>query len=362
MSEYSPWLLESQSHSTYPTVREPRIVKRGNRKVRLTIEHPKVPGDVPHNPAVALYVPGWIESELIESRHSTAIRGLTAVSMSHPSDGALSSLYRFIKTSPELVLGRKFLSKSTWNARDIAMAELADEIAHDIGRSSLAGRRLLNDALDAGKKRREDVASVIDELADEDYVIDMYPHSLGGAVGAMATLMRPESVRTLGLMASAGQIRSDTLPRVLPRVIKTAAHEGIEALHSPIDVARFALRSLIITAPDLPEAARTGLYAATGQVTDAINHLVLEHSTVAVNVQGENDAMFPVDAVADSTADTLFAARVLIPNAGHNFTVHQSGAVGIIANNIAADLHPAAKTSSRLLMATKNARLSRRAA
>ena len=63
--------------------------------------------------------------------------------------------------------------------------------------------------------------------------------------------------------------------------------------------------------------------------------------------------MFPTEVVKQDTQAIPFAGKVIIPNAGHNMTLHQADIVAIIMKNIVNDVND--RRSGRLEVNMKNA-------
>ncbi|MBP7821054.1 hypothetical protein KA043_03035, partial [Candidatus Saccharibacteria bacterium] len=183
----------------------------------------------------------------------------------------------------------------------------------------------------------------------EDYDIHVWGHSLGGIDGSMATysLLKGESItdtelspyiKALGLLGSGGLLKDDSINSIVPRMLKTASDERKEVIKNPRGLAKMVLRSIMFVLENPALTFHEGQYAASGRLGNLLQKITTEYKIPIINVVAECDPMFPANAVIEDTEGNIFAERVVIKNAGHNFTEHQSGAVGIIANNVAEDL------------------------
>lgn len=350
MNNSDHWLLQPSSSSTYPTTKENLLVGSGlgPKDLNIVIQHPKVPQSDSNESDIVLYVPGWTEFDLAPCRNSTAIRGTTAASISHPRDGAIQSFIDFVIASPQIVRNWKHISDSVWHAQDINIQE--DIVMSLLGEFENSGtisrKKLVAEAMHAGQRRQENILLAIQTLAEEGYRVHLYGHSLGGIDATMAITEAYNMIRSLGLLGTGGLLNDDSANEILPRVLHTAIDEAKEFAKSPISFIKIAVHSLRFVLENPVLTIREGQYAVSGRLHQKLGNLVFEHSIPIINVLGEDDKMFPTQRVLEDTRDNLFADTVIIPKAGHNFTRDQSGGVALIAINAANDLR--LRTSSRL--------------
>ncbi len=348
------WLLKPDERSTYPTRTKISNLSTplGRGALRMSIEHPTVPRSNDRQEAIALFLPGWTETELQASRHSTAIRGMAAASIAHPREGAIRELWQFLTSTPDIIRYYDKISDAIWEPDNDEKPdiELADEILKDYQKEDTKlSKNFIKHALGAGQRRKENIEIAIDALASEDYDIHVWGHSLGGIDGSMATysLLKGEGVveadlqpyiKALGLLGSGGLLKNDSINSIVPRMLKTASDERKEVIKNPRGLAKMVLRSIMFVLENPALTFHEGQYAASGRLGNLLQKITTEYKIPIINVVAECDPMFPASAVIEDTEGNIFADRVLIKNAGHNFTEHQSGAVGIIANNVAEDL------------------------
>jgi len=373
MEAESHWLLKPDGRSTYPTRTEISNLSTplGRGALRMSIEHPTVPKSNDRQETIALFLPGWTETELQASRHSTAIRGMASASIAHPREGAVRELWQFLTSTPDIIRYYDKISDAIWEPHNDEKPdiELADEILKDYQKEDTKlSKNFIKHALGAGQRRQENIEIAIDALATEDYDIHVWGHSLGGIDGSMATysLLKGEGqaktdlspyIKALGLLGSGGLLKNDSINSIVPRMLKTASDERKEVIKNPRGLAKMVLRSIMFVLENPALTFHEGQYAASGRLGNLLQKITTEYKIPIINVVAECDPMFPASAVIEDTEGNIFAERVVIKNAGHNFTEHQSGAVGIIANNVAEDLENrrsgALEANMRNLLETK---------
>ena len=348
------WLLKPDGRSTYPTRTEISSLSTplGRGAIRMCIEHPTVPRSNDRQETIALFLPGWTETELEASRHSTAIRGMASASIAHPREGAIRELWQFLTSTPDIIRYYDKISDAIWDPDKDSHPdnEIAEEILEDYKKEDTKlSKNFIKHALGAGQRRKENIEIAIDALASEDYDIHVWGHSLGGIDGSMATysLLKGESItdtelspyiKALGLLGSGGLLKDDSINSIVPRMLKIASDERKEVIKNPRGLAKMVLRSIMFVLENPALTFHEGQYAASGRLGNLLQKITTEYKIPIINVVAECDPMFPANAVIEDTEGNIFAERVVIKNAGHNFTEHQSGAVGIIANNVAEDL------------------------
>lgn len=357
MSENSDWLLEDRGHTTYPT----RLYRLASG---LNIEVPNSPESRNGYRPVALYLPGWTETELVSSRQSTAIRGMASASLIHPREGTINDFKNFLVSVPDIVRYYNLISGAIWDpdvsAEDAAHAIISDYTQGD----NKLNKKFIGHALNAGERRKENVQRAISFLALEGYDVHIWGHSLGGIDASMATYdflstnnhdtngLENEYVKLLGLLGSGGLLIDDSLTSIIPRIAKTVGNERREIISSPRKMAKMVFRSVLFIAENPALTFQEGHYAASGRLSGILRKMAVEYKLPMINVVAGNDAMFPATKVINDTRDTIFAAKVYIDEAGHNFTEHQSGVVGDIANNAAREMKNS--SSSRLDLDLQN--------
>jgi len=184
----------------------------------------------------------------------------------------------------------------------------------------------------------------------------MATYSLLKGEGQAKTDLSPY-IKALGLLGSGGLLKNDSINSIVPRMLKTASDERKEVIKNPRGLAKMVLRSIMFVLENPALTFHEGQYAASGRLGNLLQKITTEYKIPIINVVAECDPMFPASAVIEDTEGNIFAERVVIKNAGHNFTEHQSGAVGIIANNVAEDLENrrsgALEANMRNLLETK---------
>lgn len=367
------WLLKPDGRSTYPTRTEISNLSTplGRGALRMSIEHPTVPRTNDRQETIALFLPGWTETELQASRHSTAIRGMAAASIAHPREGAIREFWQFLTSTPDIIRYYDKISDAIWepDKDENPDIEIAEEILQDYQKEDTKlSKNFIKHALGAGQRRKENIEIAVDALAAEDYDVHVWGHSLGGIDGSMATysLLKGEGetendlgpyIKALGLLGSGGLLKNDSINSIVPRMLKTASDERKEVIKNPRGLAKMVLRSIMFVLENPALTFHEGQYAASGRLGNLLQKITTEYKIPIINVVAECDPMFPASAVIEDTEGNIFAERVVIKNAGHNFTEHQSGAVGIIANNVAEDLENrrsgALEVNMRNLLETK---------
>ncbi len=357
MNREDTWLLEPNAHSTYPIRHEEITIKTSpfrKQDITVLLYHPETPANNPLQRELVLCESGWTEPRLDKQARSIGRVGLHAACFNHPRNGALRDLWSLIIASRRLRSNWEELSNAIWEEKDLDHAEfLLSDLIREQVQDKDDRNTLFAAAVAAGKRRRDNLLAVIDALRLEDFDINLLVHSLGGADGTMATKAAPQHVKSLNMAGPTGVINNDTVLDVIPRVAETVIHERAEFFRNARELARMAVNTVLFIAENPILTLYEGGYAATSRLEKSLWDIMADHGIPTTLILGEKDKMFPTEVVKQDTQAIPFAGKVIIPNAGHNMTLHQADIVAIIMKNIVNDVND--RRSGRLEVNMKNA-------
>ena len=336
------WLLQSITHSTYPIREEkytlrPSILSSGN--ININIQHPEVPAHHEFSEQVAVCASGWTEPRLDTQSRAIARIGMTSVSFNHPRQGALRDLWSILQASRKLRANWRELSSAVWDERDLEHAEyiLVDMLSDQVSDKD-ERKTLLKGALKAGRYRRDNLVSVIESIRERDYNVHLLGHSLGGIDTTIATKVVPEHVSSLTLAAPGGLMVNDTPFDIIPRIANTVVWERTEMLRNTRELARMAINTALFVAENPILTLYEGGFAATSKLEKSHWDILADHHIPIVLILGGKDKMFPTSTVTQDVRAIPYAGIVLLPEAGHNLTLHQASDVAKIMSNVAIDV------------------------
>lgn len=339
------WLLQPVTHSTFPFDQERSNIGSLNR-ISVTSYHPNTPKDYPLKNEKVVCAPGWTESDLDAQARALAGIGLHATTFTHPRQGLLRDMRSLLFASRKLRTNWRELSGAIWEEHDLDHAQyiltdmLSDQVADKDDRKTL-----LKGALSAGKSRRDNLIEVVtalnedEERVDEnrEYGLHLVLHSLASLDGVETAKAIPEQIRSMTLAGPAGLMIDDSLTEIIPRVGHAAIDERAEMFRNVRELARMAVNTAIFIGYNPVLTLYEAGYAGKGKIDKSLWDIMAVHHIPGVLVLGARDKMFPTDIVENDARMIPFAGKIILPDAGHNMTSHQTGEVATIVGNVALD-------------------------